>query len=287
MLVKLADSEEKKKQARPNYEIHEGNAFDTGLLSGGYSTQYDDGEQKFIITKMPLNFANKLLSPVHSIFHSDTVSKDIADTAEKHEIDEALYGSKHPHSMEGFVRSGGFKKSGLFSDHTGAHYSLALLGKEANNILQLDPKSKEWFTKLRHFTGERKLLHDITGKVYGYDKFTEKDLEKLEKKKPDQLQHIPNQFGEGYQIGWHSTKAPGPNLAITSAIGSTLGLGVGAYSLLKDNELGRLIEKNPIAVAGLLMLGGSIAAGITAGVAHAPARAFWKSSPNDFKGARK
>ncbi len=63
----------------------------------------------------------------------------------------------------------------------GNHADLSVLGKESNDVLKNPYLQAYGLQKVRRVLGEAKLLEKITGKRYGTDKFTNKDLLKLEK----------------------------------------------------------------------------------------------------------
>lgn len=71
----------------------------------------------------------------------------------------------------------------------GVHSNLAVLGRESNNVLKLKMHGVEFdkMHKLRGSSGsnETSLINRISGKKYGQDFLTKKDLKKMRNAKPD------------------------------------------------------------------------------------------------------
>lgn len=228
------------------------------LQTGGYATGYDEDTNKFTIYKGdPKSTLVRLMSPVHSVFHDDKTSKEISNLAVKHELDEYAYGKENPKHMKGKVEA-------EFGLDTGMHYSLGILGKESNNLKDVSEKVKEHFITLRQKTGERALLHRLTGKRYGVDTFTQTDIKKLEEAKPDSTN-----FNQDYKIQSFKTKTP-TGYGYFNGVGTLTGALAGAGLILWGMERGKInSESARLALYGGIA-GGALAGSLAGSVAHKP-----------------
>lgn len=66
--------------------------------------------------------------------------------------------------------------------------SLDVLGRESNLVRANPYMSNSNLKDIRSYTGENRLLKRITGKSYGADKFTGKDLRRLDRAKPSSVE---------------------------------------------------------------------------------------------------
>lgn len=88
-----------------------------------------------------------------------------------------------------------------FGNKTGQHSSLAVLGRESNDVRKLPLNEvKTSRILMRTSTGEAKLLKDITGKRYGIDEFTPEDLEKLDTAKPNSTSTLYKQKRKVFRV---------------------------------------------------------------------------------------
>lgn len=83
----------------------------------------------------------------------------------------------------------------------GAHNNLAVIGRESNNVLKLKMHGVE-FDKMHKLRGSRgsneiSLINRISGKKYGQDFLTKRDLKKIRNAKPD----FKTNFIEGFYSG--------------------------------------------------------------------------------------
>lgn len=79
----------------------------------------------------------------------------------------------------------------------GGHMSLDVLGRESNLVRANPYMAKSPLSNIRSQTGEADYLHKITGKRYGSDRFSGKDLKKLDRAKPDQVGPNSNIYNLG------------------------------------------------------------------------------------------
>lgn len=228
------------------------------LATGGYATGYDEATNKFTIYKGdPKSVLVKLISPVHSIFHDEKTSKEISDLAVKHELDEYNYGKESPKHIKANINA-------EFGLNTGKHYSLGILGKESNNLANVSEAVKDHFITLRQKTGERALLHKLTGKKYGVDIFTQADIKKLEEAKPDSTN-----FKQDYKIQSFKTKTPtgfGYFNGIGTLTGALAGAGLVLYALAK----GKINEESARIALYAGAAGGAFAGAAGGSIVHKP-----------------
>lgn len=228
------------------------------LTTGGYATGYDDATNKFTIHKSdPKSFLVRLISPVHSIFHDEKTSKEISDLAVKHELDEYSYGKESPKHIKANINA-------EFGLNTGRHYSLGILGKESNNLANVSEAVKDHFITLRQKTGERALLHKLTGKKYGVDIFTQADIKKLEEAKPDSTN-----FKQDYKIQSFKTKTP-TGFGYFNGIGTLTGALAGAGLVLYALEKGKINEESARIALYAGAAGGAFAGATGGSIVHKP-----------------
>lgn len=83
-------------------------------------------------------------------------------------------------------------------EQVGGHMSLDVLGRESNLVRANPYLSKSTLKDIRSYTGEDRLLKNLTGKTYGADKFSGKDLRRLDRAKPSVVEqdfdvhHVPD-----------------------------------------------------------------------------------------------
>lgn len=189
---------------------------------GGYGYKVDNGETVLNIHK-PKSALGRLLSPAHSVFDSKEKTEGIAGIFSRHEAHEAK--AIHTPEIQSIITN---KDSGkVLNKHNqvvGNHASLEVLGREANDVRNFTgakatskipyPDVKQHsqkildsvrnrMEKIRRNSGESKILRRVTGKRYGSDKFTERDLMSLRRNPTNAETTFKDKFGMNIVIRGH------------------------------------------------------------------------------------
>lgn len=201
--------------ARSNASFAPSGPTAKALSGGGYATEtelplpssYGNEPRSVIRTMDPDNPVQRFKSPLHTTF-SGKDTRSLRDAlGKRHEAYEAA-AANNGQVMQGLVVRRPSEKTRAGADFiagklhsrkaktlanilheakrpVGTHNSLNVLGREANDVQRLDrvyPGTSR-FVKTRKSTGESGLLERLTGKQYGKDQFSSKDLSRLTKAK--------------------------------------------------------------------------------------------------------
>ena len=92
--------------------------------------------------------------------------------------------TNHPTGKESVRKALGLKLTSIERNgqQTGSHADLSVLARDSH-VLRTNPHMRTQ-KAFRKETGESQLLHKITGKIMGVDKFNHKDFRKLERSDP-------------------------------------------------------------------------------------------------------
>lgn len=173
----------------PNRQAVSG--LQTGLQYAGRGIKYSK-QEKELIHQAGIR---------HEVFEADSFSKSKNKISEySRDMKEGVihrakimeeYGVTGPKESKNAIRLANHMSypqlNGIIADHTGVvgmHHSLGVLGKESEIIRKNPYLHQSSISKIRKLTGEDRLISDLTGKRYGVDKITGKDLRKLESVKP-------------------------------------------------------------------------------------------------------
>ena len=190
----------------------------------------------------PRSFWNRMNAPTYSVFDNSNDIKAIHRLGIKHELHEADYAKR-------LVAENNFQNTmanvSMAGTPTGRHFSLGVLGKESNDLLNIsNNKVRNQIQMERYLSGETEILKKITGKRYGIDAFTEQDLEKL---------HMATIKSKGQSF----------NAKSKSTIGTIAGLSLGA---LTGRSLSKKTDDED--TRALKIAGGGIIGGMVGGPAE-------------------
>lgn len=192
---------------------------------GGYYTMPGHDSSHYTIGHInPNSKISRFLTPLHSIFDNAQTTKEVHDLGISHELSEAKFGRANAIGGKKMVQI----NQGLFNMPTGRHFSLGVLGEEANDVLKVSKKVQDRHTKLRYMTGESDLLKQVTGKRYGVDKFDKQDIKKL-------FHH--NSLGGRMDV--HAIHVPSKTL-----IGKVTGTAIGALAGSRFNKKDKYNESH-------------------------------------------
>lgn len=169
----------------------------------------------------PSNIKNRILSPFHKVISNAPQTAIRHNIMANHELNE-IKAMHAPDAVANtsyiFKKDNGLKTKlynkiqervpsiGLIAkddqgnrfQRAGTHMNLGILGNEANDVRKANIINKSIASPLvnaRNDSTEAGILKNITGKNYGEDKFTGKDINKLVKHRGNKLIHLPTGSG--------------------------------------------------------------------------------------------
>ena len=152
------------------------------LQSGGY--RFSSGFfGKGVEARNHDTFRSRALSPLHRAFEGDAHNNLTHQMGVRHEVHEArdakelmprgMFGGENPnHKNVGYMARDG--------KLVGNHMSPGVLMRESNDYRHIPHDPKDIFSKFRRESGEANTLHRLSGKEYGKDVFTNKDIRKAQ-----------------------------------------------------------------------------------------------------------